>query len=164
MKTLKSRTSFMIALVMCFTCASIGLFNLPAVAQTNEQVAKEVIAITKAEWAAQMGKEPIATIMQNVADEYTEFNSDSPTRLDGKDMNLRLFDVSRSGSDETVAMEMANEKVQVYGDVAILSYNFVGYIKNKDGKVESSLALSTRVYVKKGSKWMLVHGNFAPVK
>ncbi len=28
----------------------------------------------------------------------------------------------------------------MYGDVAILSYNYVGYTKNKDGKVEPDLA------------------------
>ena len=140
------------------------LFPYTIFAQTSDKVAEEVIAITKAEWAAQMEKKPIATIYENVADEYTEFNSDSPTRVDGKDMNSRLFEVLLSGSDETIAMEMANEKVQVYGNVAIFSYNYVGYMKNKDGKVEPSLAKSTRVYAKKDGRWMLVHGNFAPVK
>jgi len=53
--------------------------------------------------------------------------------------------------------------VQVYGDVAILSYNFIGVDKDRDGKTESVFAKSTRVYVKKGGKWLLVHANFAPV-
>jgi len=55
---------------------------------------------------------------------------------------------------------MANPKVQLYGDVAILSYNYVGLIQGKDGKVEPSRAKSTRVYVKQGGRWMLVHANF----
>jgi len=135
--------------------------NLPAVAQTNDQVAKEVIAITKAQWAAQSAKKPASVWMKTVADEYTEFNPGSPTRLDGKALNGRLVDALSSGSVEFVADEMANEKVQVYGDVAILSYNYVGVTKNKDGKVESNLTKSTRVYVKKDGKWMLVHANFA---
>ena len=59
--------------------------------------------------------------------------------------------------------EMTNEKVQVYGDVAILTYNFIGAMKNKDGEVEPSLAKSTRVYAKIGGTWKLVHANFAPV-
>jgi len=84
--------------------------------------------------------------MKNIAEEYTEFNPDSPTRLDGKALNGRLGDAFASGSGEFVADEMVNEKVQVYGDVAILSYNYVGVTKDKDGKVESSLAKSTRVY------------------
>jgi ketosteroid isomerase-like protein len=52
--------------------------------------------------------------------------------------------------------------VQVYGDAAILTYNFVGVLRDKDGKTESSVAKSTRVYAKIGGKWMLVHANFAP--
>jgi ketosteroid isomerase-like protein len=53
--------------------------------------------------------------------------------------------------------------VQVYGDVAILSYNYIASIRNKDGKVSPAMAKSTRVYVKQGGQWMLVHANFAPV-
>jgi len=58
---------------------------------------------------------------------------------------------------------MANPKVQVYGDTAILSYNFVGLNKDKDGKITPSSAKSSRVYIKMNGKWMLVHANFAPV-
>ena len=142
--------------------ASLALFNLPALAQTNSQIAAEVIAITKAQWAAEMAKEPTATAMQNVADEYTEFNADTPTRVDGKDLSMRLADAFAGGVGSLVAAEMANEKVQVYGDVAILTYNFVGMTKDKDGVVAPSLAKSTRVYVNEDGQWMLVHANFAP--
>jgi ketosteroid isomerase-like protein len=58
---------------------------------------------------------------------------------------------------------MVNPKVQVYGDAAILTYNFVGVTKDKDGKTSPSTAKSTRVYAKMNGKWMLVHANFAPV-
>jgi len=59
--------------------------------------------------------------------------------------------------------DMQNGRVQVYGDTAILTYNFAGLRRGADGKVNPSLAKSTRVYVKHGGKWMLVHANFAPV-
>ncbi len=46
-------------------------------------------------------------------------------------------------------------------------YRYLKYLrrmkKNKDGKVEPNLAKSTRVYVKKDGKWMLVHANFGSV-
>lgn len=130
----------------------------------SQSVADEVIAITKAQWAAEM-KDPtnVAEQTKNVADDYTEFNGDFSTRLDGKAMNLRLYEGLGSSSIRTIAAEMANPKVQVYnGDVAILSYNFVGLTKDKDGKTEPVRAKSSRVYVKQGGKWMLVHANFAP--
>ncbi len=128
----------------------------------HHTVADQVIAVTKAQWAAEM-KRDVATAMKNVADDYTEFNPDYPTRLDGKSMNVRLSEAFNSGSGDTVAAEMANPKVQVYGDVAILTYNYIGAAKNKDGEIESVKAKSTRVYVKQGGQWMLVHANFASV-
>jgi ketosteroid isomerase-like protein len=55
---------------------------------------------------------------------------------------------------------MVNPKVQVYGNVAILSYNFVGVAQNKDGENTPTRAKSTRVYVRQGNDWALVHANF----
>jgi len=124
----------------------------------SADVAEEIIAITRAQWAAEMQKDP-ATAMKNVADEYTEFSLSYPTRLDGKALNLKLAEV-QAASDELIAAEMANEKVQVYGDTAILTYNFVGASKDKNGVISPLLAKSTRVYVKKNNRWMLVHANF----
>ena len=139
---------------------------LPAVGFTqssSKQVVDEVIAITKAQWAAEMRKDTPAA-MKNVADDYTEFTEDYPTRLDGKAINMRISEANAGGSGSLVAAEMANEKVQVYGDVAILSYNFIGVTKDKDGKVEPTRAKSTRVYVKRDGQWWLVHANFAPAR
>ncbi len=59
--------------------------------------------------------------------------------------------------------DMQNGHVQVYGDTAILTYNFAGLRRGADGKVNPSLAKSTRVYAKQGGQWKLVHANFAPV-
>jgi len=57
---------------------------------------------------------------------------------------------------------MMNARVQVYGDVAILSYNYVGVNQKKGGQTNSSAAKSTRVYAKIGGQWKLVHANLAP--
>lgn len=141
-----------------FLFASVA--SLSAYAQSsNKQQADEVIAIVKAQWAAGNLKNT-ADAMKNVSDEYTEFNADYSTRLDGKAVSVRLSEASDKGSGKSLASEMANEKVQLYGDVAILTYNYVGLTQDKDGKTEPSKAKSTRVYVKQGGKWMLVHANF----
>ena len=142
---------------------------VPVLAQTarpaaasHKQVADELIALTRAHWAAEMKKD-VAAWGKNVAEEYTVFEGAFPTRIDGKAMMQHIVDGNFSGSDTLITAEMANEKVQVYGDVAILSYNYIASIKNKDGKVSPAMAKSTRVYVKQGGQWMLVHANFAPV-
>ncbi len=151
---------------------SVGILavsSLPVLAQAAskaapgaKQVADEVIAVTKAQWAAEMKKDAAGS-GKNVADDYTVFEGAYPTRLDGKGLTQRIDAGNAGGSDTIVTAEMANEKVQVYGDVAILSYNYIGASKDKDGKVTPTLAKSTRVYVKQGGQWMLVHANFAPV-
>ena len=55
---------------------------------------------------------------------------------------------------------MLNPKVQVYGDVAVLTYNYAGVNQNKDGELNNIKAKSTRVYVKTDGTWKLVHANF----
>ena len=96
-----------------------------------------------------------------LADDYTEFNGDFPTLLVGKTMSTRMGEVTPS--DKAMYSDMQNARVQVYGDTAILTYNFAGLRRAADGKVSPSLAKSTRVYVKTSGQWKLVHANFAPV-
>ncbi len=152
----------LILILVASACCSA--FTLNAQAQdADKAISDAVIAMAKAQWAAGM-KDPtnIAAQSKDMADDYTEFNAQFATRLDGKEMNSRLAEASAKDASKGIAAEMANPKVQVYnGDVAILSYNYVGMTRDKDGKIEPNRAKSTRVYVKQGDKWMLVHANFA---
>jgi ketosteroid isomerase-like protein len=144
-------------------CCSAFTFNASA-QQADKGIADAVIAMTKAQWAVGM-KDPtnIAEQSKDTADDYTEFNGQYATRLDGKAMSDRLAEASAKDAGKGIAAEMANPKVQVYnGDVAILTYNYVGVNIDKDGKTTPERAKSTRVFVKKDGKWMLVHANFAP--
>jgi ketosteroid isomerase-like protein len=151
----------MLLLVASACCTA---FAIKASAQQADQTtADAVIAMVKAQWAAEI-KDPtnVAEQMKDASDDYTEFNGDYATRLDGKAMSTRLAEAAGKASGKTIAAEMANPKVQVYnGNVAILTYNYVGLLQDKDGKTEPARAKSTRVFVKKGDKWMLVHANFA---
>jgi ketosteroid isomerase-like protein len=131
--------------------------------QADQAISDAVIAMTKAQWAAGM-KDPtnVTDQSKDMSDDYTEFNGQYATRLDGKAMNSRLAEATGKDTGKGLAAEMANPKVQVYnGDTAILTYNYVGVTADKDGKQTPDRAKSTRVFVKKGDKWMLVHANFA---
>ena len=145
------------------TYAVVGLVMsaVPALAQTgSSQVAEEVMGVVKAEWAAARQKN-VAEGMKSIADDCTQFTGDAATRVEGKALLTRLSEAGNKDSSTTLSDEMLNPKVQVYGDVAILSYNYFGQAQDKDGKVTASRAKSTRVYAKQGGKWMLVHANFA---
>jgi len=151
----------LILVLVASACCAAFAINASA-QQADKATADAVIAMVKAQWAAEI-KDPtnIAEQLKDASDDYTEFNGDYATRLDGKAMSSRLAEAGAKASGKTTAAEMANPKVQVYnGNVAILTYNYVGVIQDKDGKTEPSRAKSTRVYVKQGDKWTLVHANF----
>jgi ketosteroid isomerase-like protein len=143
--------------------AALILMSKVAVAGEDPKAAAEVIAITRAQWAAEAQGKSVAEQNAALADDYTEFNRDYPVRLDGKELNSALTEALARSGDRTILGDMQNAKVQVYGDVAILTYNYVGVDLHKDGKTASSVAKSTRVYVRTDGEWKLVHANFAPV-
>jgi ketosteroid isomerase-like protein len=134
----------------------------PARAADNPQVAAEIMALARAQWASEIANEPMAQQNASLADDYTEFNGEFPTLLVGKTMATRMGEVTPN--DKAMYSDMRNTHVQVYGDTAILTYNFAGLRRAADGKVNPSLAKSTRVYAKQGGQWKLVHANFAPVE
>ena len=143
------------------TIALLLMTGAPALAADNPQVAAEVMALARAQWAAEIANAPMAQQNVSLADDYTEFNGDFPTLLVGKTMSTRMGEVTPY--DKAMYSDMQNSHVQVYGDTAILTYNFTGLRRGADGKVIPSLAKSSRVYVKQGGQWKLVHANFAPV-
>ena len=148
-------------MLIASVCCTVFATNASA-QQADQATADAVIATVKAQWAAEI-KDPtsVAEQMKDASDDYTEFNGDYATRLDGKAMSSRLAEAAGKASGKTIAAEMANPKVQVYnGNVAILTYNYVGVTQDKDGKTEPARAKSTRVFVKKDNKWTMVHANF----
>ena len=148
-------------LTLC--CLAIMPSALYAQSGSNQQVSDEIIGIVKAQWASEMSDPGNVTEQfKNIADDYTEFNGDYATRLDGKSLAMRLSEPGGKDPNRIAAGEMLNPKVQVYGDTAILTYNFAGVVKSKDGETKATRAKSSRVYVKQGGKWRLVHANFAP--
>src|SRR5437868_946040 len=123
----------MLVLVASACCTALTM--KVSAQQADQATTDAVIAMTKAQWAAEI-KDPtnVSGQMKDASDDYTEFNGDYATRLDGKAMNSHLAEATAKASGKTIAAEMANPKVQVYnGNVAILTYNYVGVIQDKDG-------------------------------
>jgi ketosteroid isomerase-like protein len=144
------------------TLAALLAMSGSAIAGDDPTVAAEIMALARAQWAAEMAGKSVAEQSAATAADYTEFNPDYPVRIEGKSLADRLTEATLRDGSKTLAADMVNPRVQVYGDTAILSYNFVGVAQDKDGKTTPSVAKSTRVYAKIDGKWMLVHANFAP--
>ncbi len=143
---------------------AIGLICVasPLFAAESRGAAADVMEVAKAQWAAENQNSPSSQAHGSVADDYTEFNGDVPTLLEGKAIATRFYDASLQSGDKSLLSEMVNPHVQVYGDTAILTYNYAGVTKGHDGKMRNNFAKSTRVYVRQGGDWKLVHANFAP--
>ena len=144
--------------------AIVALATTPAMAADNPKIADDVMALARAQWAAEIAGKPVAQQIATVADDYTEINPSVPIRLDGKEMNARFYEAGAKDGSKPLVSDMVNPKVQVDGDTAILTYNFVGMVQAKDGTISPNNALSTRVYAKIDGKWQLVHGHFTVVK
>jgi ketosteroid isomerase-like protein len=149
----------MIAAVAAAACL---MGSTAAMAGDDGKAGAEVMALARAQWAAEIQGKSSADQMASAADDYTEFNQDFPVRIEGKALANGLSDAMLKDGSRVLYADMLNPKVQVYGDVAILSYNYVGVTQDKDGKTHASAAKSTRVYAKTGGQWKLVHANFAP--
>ena len=79
----------MLVLIVSACCSA---FTMNASAQqADKAISDAVIAMTKAQWAAGI-KDPtnVAEMSKDMSDDYTEFNGDFSTRIDGKAMNSRL--------------------------------------------------------------------------
>ena len=143
------------------TIALLLMIGTPVQAADNPQVAAEVMALARAQWASEIAGQPMTQQNATLAEDYTEFNGDFPTLLVGRATATRMGEVTPN--DKAMYSDMRNAHVQVYGDTAILTYNFAGLRRAADGKVNPSLAKSTRAYAKLNGQWKLVHANFAPV-
>ena len=141
--------------------APLLMIGTPLQAADNPQVAAEIMALARSQWASEIAGAPMAQQNRSLAEDYTEFNGDFPTLLVGKATSTGMGEVTPN--DKAMYSDMQNGRVQVYGDTAILTYNFAGLRRGADGKVNPSLAKSTRVYVMQSGQWKLVHANFAPV-
>ena len=123
----------------------------------HAQIEKAIIAREKASVEAWQKKDK-AFWMDFLTDNATYFGPRSPyMETDPKTNFIPKLDMYFE-QFKTLDFAMYNQMVQVYGDVAILTYNEAvtaslgGKIMNYTGKV-------TSVYVKQGNTWRVAHGH-----
>jgi hypothetical protein len=94
----------------------------------------------------------------------------STQRIDGLDFHLRetaanhraAEDRRRSGQHFEVEHEVLQPKVQVYGDVAIITYTLLMSYTTSEG-VRHTEHNETRVFHRRDEKWVLVHCHKSPM-
>jgi len=121
------------------------------------QVEKAIIAREKASFDAWQKKDK-AFFTDFLADDATYFGPRSPYLETEPKVNfLPKFEMYVE-QFKILDFQMYNPRVQVYGDMAVLTYN-EAVTASFGGKTVEYTGKVTSVYVKQGSTWRVVHGH-----
>jgi ketosteroid isomerase-like protein len=98
--------------------------------------------------------------VENAAEEITYFDPNLEKRIDGI-KEFRDYLGPAKGTFKFPDYELLNPKVQLHGDVGILTFNFVS--RSKDGKVAGRWN-ATEVYCLTGGEWKLASSHWSLTK
>ncbi len=128
--------------------------------RTEEGVAGEVMSVERAATRRWRQGDP-AGFLEICAPEITSFDPETPRRLDGLD-NLRGEYEKLAGAIHFDVMEFVQPIVQVHGDTAVLFSRFLATRLRSDGSIQRRTPWNrTKVYVKRGGAWRIVHAHFS---
>jgi len=151
-KMLKKSFSLIVMLMLLFGCSR----------NAHQSVEELIIAKEKMildEW----GKGHTMIFHKNSAAEITYFDPSLEKRINGiQEFAELLKPIENKFTIEKY--EMLDPKVQVHGDVAVLSYNLVDYSKNPQGEEQKFLWNSTEVYKKMNDDWKIIHSHWSFTK
>lgn len=125
--------------------------------ETSSEIARQIIAREKASFTAWQRKDK-AFFADFMAEDATFFDAQTPyLQTDPKENFLPKFEqyVDMFKMND---FQMYNPRVQVYGDVAILTYNSA-ISANFNGQALNYTSKMTSIYHKQGGTWRVVHGH-----
>ena len=125
-----------------------------AAADSDAGIAREIVAIERRVMDGWQKGDPGPAL--EISDrEITYFHVMTDRRLDGLPALRALYEPYR-GTPLFDSYEMLDPKVQVCGDVAVLTYNFV----RRNGTAESRWN-ATQVYQRKKEGWRVIHSHWS---
>jgi ketosteroid isomerase-like protein len=86
----------------------------------------------------------------------------TPHRQDGLDFHLFMIENGWSGAGKSFRYDLLEPRVQVYGDTAVVSYTFMLSIVGENGRITHRSHNESRVLVKSGGAWQVVHVHKSP--
>jgi len=135
--------------------ASFPLASHTATGTPSQDVVNQVIAREKAAFEAWQRKDK-AFYADYWGDDFTEFLPHSPYLATDPKANLLPRFEQLTERWKIVDFQMYNPRVQVYGDVAVLTYTEA--VEGRyHGQPVSYTGKATMVYVKQGGAWRGVH-------
>jgi uncharacterized protein (TIGR02246 family) len=138
-----------------FAIASAILIAAAAMPALAEDIATKIIAMERAALARGDTKGFLEISASDVV--YLDPALDKP--LDGLPALTAYY--ANFPTDLAVHGEMSNAKVQVLGDVAVLSFHYVSHYVSKGGAEKQKAWNATEVYRKTGSDWRIVNTHWS---
>ncbi len=147
---------------MLRTLIAAGLVVLGAAGSgfRKQAAANEVIALEKGA-LDRWGNGDVEGYLSLYADEITYFDPIQPHRIDGL-AAMRATYGPFQGKIHIDRYEMLNPRVQLSGDIAVLSYNIQNYAKQPDGSEKPGTRWNvTEVFRRIAGKWRTIHSHFS---
>ncbi len=120
----------------------------------DERIANEVLALERGAFEFWSRGDP-SGFLDLSAMEVTYFDHKTPRRLDGHAALTKLYEPFRR-TFTVPRYEMANPKVQLCGDAAVLTFNF-----NSESSAGKKRWNCTEVYARREGRWRIIHTHWA---
>lgn len=143
--------------IILICTAAAALCSMAAAEDSNAQTARELLALERQAmdgWA-KGNPDPLLAISDP---DITYFHIMTDKRLDGLPAVRALYEGFR-GTPLFDSYDIVDPKVQVSGDVAVLTYIFV----RRNGEATSRWN-ATQVYQKKKEGWRVIHSHWSMTK
>jgi ketosteroid isomerase-like protein len=125
-----------------------------------QRCASQIIMLERAA-LDRWGKGDPGGFLELYSDDITYFDPVTATRIDG---HQTMVDYYRPwiGKIQVARYEMLNPQVVVEGDMALLTYNLVNYIRDAKGvEAVGTRWNSTTVYQRRGETWKTIHSHWS---
>jgi ketosteroid isomerase-like protein len=143
--------------IILIGAAAAALCGLAAAADTDAQIARELVALERQAmdgWA-KGNPDPLLAISDP---DITYFHVMTEKRLDGLAAVKALYEGFR-GASLFDSYDLVDPKVQASGDVAVLTYVFVRRIGEATSRWNA-----TQVYQKKKDGWRVIHSHWSQIR
>ncbi|GIV21744.1 MAG: hypothetical protein KatS3mg023_3495 [Armatimonadota bacterium] len=104
------------------------------------------------------------TYRELVADDVSSFEAETPARLDTLDFHLHYMRQQKSvrPPNTQYRLDIVHPRVQMYGNVAIVTYTLVVTRSGENG-ILFTTTNETRVFVREDGRWLMVHFHKTPI-
>jgi uncharacterized protein (TIGR02246 family) len=124
----------------------------------QEEVAEEIIALERAA-LSRWSEGNASAFIEICAPDVTYFDPFLDTRIDGREQLSRYYE-SLAGKIRFDRFELVNPKVQVHGEVAVLTFNYVSYSRAELAEPDARWNC-TEVYVLTDGCWKIAQTHWS---